>query len=243
MHPFLGISQNSAVKLHSHNDYEQDFPLVTAIQYGASSIEVDVFLFEGEVVVAHDEEDLDLNNRLADLYLDPLLHFEFEKGEAFILLIDLKMVGVALLDSLHSELDKRSTLFKKVHVSTENAPFKVVLSGSVDKQYLLAQDHYSYFHVDGRISDLDLGIDSEIMPIISADFEDVYCYKPGKRIKKSKLDKLLSVINRAHAQGKEIRFWNTKDDEKLWDLLIGLHVDFIGVDHIQQFSRYKEKFK
>src|SRR5690606_40361514 len=43
---------------HSHNDYEQKLPFKHAFDAGFGSIEVDVFLREGELFVAHDAEDI-----------------------------------------------------------------------------------------------------------------------------------------------------------------------------------------
>lgn len=40
---------------HSHNDYEQKHPLETALQYQFGSIEIDIFEYNGQIVVCHDK--------------------------------------------------------------------------------------------------------------------------------------------------------------------------------------------
>ena len=42
---------------HAHNDYEHDRPLLDALDHGFTSIEADVFLVEGQLLVAHNFAD------------------------------------------------------------------------------------------------------------------------------------------------------------------------------------------
>ena len=43
---------------HAHNDYEHDRPLFDALEHGFTSVEADVWLVDGELLVAHDLEDV-----------------------------------------------------------------------------------------------------------------------------------------------------------------------------------------
>ena len=45
----------SSYKIHSHNDYQQKVPFWNAFANGANSIEIDVFLVDNELFVAHAE--------------------------------------------------------------------------------------------------------------------------------------------------------------------------------------------
>ena len=42
--------------VHSYNDYEQDYPLKTALENNFNSIEIDMVEFGGEIIVSHDEK-------------------------------------------------------------------------------------------------------------------------------------------------------------------------------------------
>src|SRR5689334_17418060 len=42
---------------HSHNDYRQKHPLTDALRLGYLSIEADVFLVDGDLLVAHEREE------------------------------------------------------------------------------------------------------------------------------------------------------------------------------------------
>lgn len=45
-------------KVPSHNEYEQEAPRYSALQQGFTSIEVDPWLVEGELLVAHDDANI-----------------------------------------------------------------------------------------------------------------------------------------------------------------------------------------
>jgi len=49
-------SQTYSIKIHSHNDYEQEVPFYEAYSQNVNSIEADVFLKNGELLVGHHEE-------------------------------------------------------------------------------------------------------------------------------------------------------------------------------------------
>ena len=57
---------------HSHNDYLRQQPLWDALSLGFISIEVDIHLVGGALLVGHGAEDLDASKTLRSLYLDPL---------------------------------------------------------------------------------------------------------------------------------------------------------------------------
>ena len=48
------VSVTPLANAHSHNDYEHDRPLLDALDHGFTSIEADIFLFEGQLLVTHD---------------------------------------------------------------------------------------------------------------------------------------------------------------------------------------------
>ena len=60
------------MRVHSHNDYAQKRPFWGAYEAGADSIEADVFLVDGELLVAHSRKELKKENTLRRLYLEPL---------------------------------------------------------------------------------------------------------------------------------------------------------------------------
>jgi alkaline phosphatase len=62
----------TANHLHSHNDYKQNIPFLTAYYAGAGSIEADVYLLNGKLYVAHERNEIAEDRTLDELYLKPL---------------------------------------------------------------------------------------------------------------------------------------------------------------------------
>src|SRR5687767_4507998 len=59
-------------RAHAHNDYEHTRPLLEALAHGFCSVEADVHLIDGQLLVAHDRKDVQSERTLTKLYLEPL---------------------------------------------------------------------------------------------------------------------------------------------------------------------------
>ncbi|MCZ9341415.1 hypothetical protein NGM37_27000, partial [Streptomyces sp. TRM76130] len=46
-------------RAHAHNDYEHPRPLLDALDHRFGSVEADVYLVDGQLLIAHDAVDLD----------------------------------------------------------------------------------------------------------------------------------------------------------------------------------------
>src|ERR1700680_4345384 len=82
---------------HAHNDYEHKRPLLDALDQGFGSVEADVFLVDGALLVGHERADLRPERTLQKLYLDPLRARikanggrVYKNGPAIWLLVDVK---------------------------------------------------------------------------------------------------------------------------------------------------------
>src|SRR4051794_34430538 len=67
-------------RAHAHNDYEHPHPLIDALDQGFCSVEADVHLIAGHLLVGHDPRDLSPRKTLQSLYLDPLKKRIAENG-------------------------------------------------------------------------------------------------------------------------------------------------------------------
>ena len=61
------------VLIHSHNDYARRAPFWQAYAQQVYSIEADLFLCDGALLVGHDPEDLDPKMTFEALYVEPLV--------------------------------------------------------------------------------------------------------------------------------------------------------------------------
>src|SRR6185436_17139435 len=68
-------SGSSLSRAHSHNDYLHARPLADALAHGFRSVEADIWLTNGVLLVAHDFKDASADRTLQKLYLDPLRAF------------------------------------------------------------------------------------------------------------------------------------------------------------------------
>src|SRR5438270_12891957 len=60
------------IHAHAHNDYEHTRPLFEALECGFCSVEADIHLVDGELLVAHDRKQVRRDRTLQSLYLDTL---------------------------------------------------------------------------------------------------------------------------------------------------------------------------
>ncbi len=65
---------------HAHNDYLHEHPLFDALDRGFSSVEADIYLIDGQLLVGHDRSQLKSERTLESLYLAPLARRVRENG-------------------------------------------------------------------------------------------------------------------------------------------------------------------
>src|SRR6266568_639216 len=70
--PVLAAEPTPLIHAHAHNDYEHKRPLFDALDQGFCSVEADIYLVDGELLVAHDRAKVRPERTLQALYLDPL---------------------------------------------------------------------------------------------------------------------------------------------------------------------------
>jgi glycerophosphoryl diester phosphodiesterase len=234
-------------KAHSHNDYEQDRPLFEALDHGFCSVEADVHLVNGQLLVAHDADEVDIERTLARLYLEPLRkridHFKgsvypAEPDISIQLLIDFKTPGPSTYMALKGELEKyRMYLTRFENGELKQGPITIVISGNRPIQ-MVASDTSRLAFIDGRLADLNSGPGPELMPLISSSWSDTFTWKgngPMPAVEKSKLEEL---VKQTHAQGKKLRFWGHPDVPAVWRQLNELEMDWINTDNIGSMASY-----
>ena len=133
----VAIPNEPILSGHSHNDFLRQTPLWDALSLGFISIEVDIYLVEGALLVGHEEEDLDATKTLQSLYLDPLRdHVRAHSGwvypseHSLDLLIDIKSEARSTYEALRGVLAQYSemlTTYSETQVQTR--AISVIVSG------------------------------------------------------------------------------------------------------------------
>jgi alkaline phosphatase len=223
---------------HSHNDYEQDIPLMRAYRAGFGSIEADIFLQNGQLLVAHEKNDLNTHRTLQHLYLDSLNTFAVKNNgypyadhtKKLLLLIDIKTEAVPTLAKLTEVLQQYPAL-----IESRNMLF--VISGNRPPETAFTS-YPAFISFDGVVS-ASYGEDALQRIALMSDNLANYTQWDGRgKIKSTDWKKLKAVVAKMHALGKPVRFWNAPDTENAWRQLVKLGVDYINTDHINELAAF-----
>ncbi|PKA98173.1 alkaline phosphatase [Flavobacteriaceae bacterium MAR_2009_75] len=221
------FAQNSTqYKVHSHNDYLQNVPFWKAFSAGANSVEADLFLVNDSLYVAHTQAEIEKQRDFERLYLQPIQRtIEFGNGfdTPFQLLVDIKSEAKTTLEKLIAVLNNYPEIITNKNIS-------IVISGNrpEPKNYVNYPD-FIWFDYQ-NVQPID---DQKIMDkiaLVSLSFKQVTAWNGKGRLTAGDLEKVTSVIEKAHELGKPFRFWATPDSKTAWKALAHLGVDFINTD-------------
>ncbi len=232
-------------RAHAHNDYEHDRPLFDALSHGFNSVEADVYEFSGELYVAHDPSGIRSERTLRSLYLDPLRkHIRANGGKVYrdgtrlTLLIDAKTLAEPTYAALRTILSKYQDVITTFGPGTQvkRGPVLAVISGN-RAQETMAKERVRYAALDGRLSDLGASTPARLMPLISDNWDNTFSWQGEGQMPSAERQKLRSIVQRAHAKGQRVRFWETPDAagaarEAVWLELVTADVDLISTDDL-----------
>ncbi|WP_316804263.1 alkaline phosphatase [Pedobacter nototheniae] len=233
---------------HSHNDYKQNIPLLTAYYAEMGSIEADVFLRNGELYVAHDSTEIKLGLTLKKLYLDPLAAFYKANGNhpyknaslKLQLVIDVKQDYQHVLPQLLKELKAYPAVFDG---NQKAGAISIAVSGDVPKPADF-KNYSEQLSFDGRPYITYTKEELKRVAMISDDLKNHTQWNGKGNPTKTDEIHLTEIINKAHEQGKPFRFWATQDSPNTWIVLERLGVDWINTDQpvkLRDFYQNKAK--
>lgn len=232
-------------RAHAHNDYEHARPLLDALHRGFCSVEADVYLIDGQLLVAHDRKDVKPERTLAKLYLEPLRERVrqnggrvYRGGPGVVLLVDVKSEAGPTYAALHLELVK----FAEILTSFRDGGSKpgavtVIVSGNRAPKDMLAQP-VRYAAMDGRKDDLEANTSSGLVPLVSENWKKIFTWDWQGEMPAEQRLALKQWVEKAHAQGRRVRFWNTPDRAEGWRILVNAGVDVIGTDDLDGLQRF-----
>ncbi|RPI26917.1 MAG: hypothetical protein EHM61_10255 [Acidobacteria bacterium] len=238
-------AQNPLAKAHSHNDYQHARPLLDALEEGFCSVEADIFLVNGQLLVAHDEDEINPERTLEALYLEPLKSRVKQNGGTvhtsvcpFTLMIDVKSAAEPTWKALAKVLERyRDMLTAFEETKVKSGAVTVLVSGNRAAS-LMMKHKVRYAGLDGRIADVDLGLTPTLMPLLSDNWTRYFTWSGKGRIQPKEHAQLKAMVEKAHAAGYLIRFWASPDDPAGWSLLREAGVDMINTDNLKGLSRF-----
>lgn len=223
---------------HSHNDYNQRTPYFQAYAEQFGSMEADVHLRNGALIVAHDSDQVIMNNTLAKLYLDPIVNtinqnrgfIYSDKNRQLQLLIDLKTEPVSTLDALIRLLKKYPSIIK-------NKSVKIVITGNKPAENRFI-NYPSFIWFDCDAGKIHSTAALTKIAMLSEAFDDHSKWDGNGTIPDSAKEAVTAMVTRAHRLRKPIRFYAAPDQPNAWLTMQQLKVDYINTDHIEMLGDF-----
>ncbi|MEW2487249.1 phosphatidylinositol-specific phospholipase C/glycerophosphodiester phosphodiesterase family protein [Streptomyces sp. NPDC048411] len=244
-------------RAHAHNDYLHTRPLHDALSHGFTSVEADIFLVDGELLVAHEASDLDPARTLASLYLDPLLarvranHGAVYPGhrDPVQLLIDIKTDGAAAYLELDRQLQRYRGMLTSYHDGRVRAgAVTPVISGDRAARVPMETQRTRLAFYDGRLDDIGTAATASFIPLISSNWTQSFSWLGTGAFPAAERDRLRALVTAAHREGRRVRFWATPDvagpeRDAVWSELLAAGVDHLNTDDLaglELFLRAKD---
>ena len=233
------------VHAHAHNDYVHKRPLLDALDRGFCSVEADVFLVDGQLLVAHGRSQVKPERTLQALYLDPLRErvkehggYVYPGGPEFTLLIELKANWRTSYPALREILKQYAgmlTTFKAG--ATETNAIRVIITGHRSRE-MFAGESVRYAALDGDLADLESGTPADLIPWISAEWAPNFKWRGAGPMSESDQIKLRRIVATAHQQGRRVRFWGAPDQPIFWAEMLTNGVDLINTDNLEGVQKF-----
>ena len=238
---------------HSHNDYWRNRPMLDALDHGFCSVEADVFLRDGQFWAGHVPAEIMLRRNLETIYFQTLKEQIALNGgtvypgvETFYLWIEFKEDPEEAWAALVPMLEKYKDMLASVTDGVKKpGPVQVIITGNRPfKSFEDSKGKTFYATLDGRFSDLDNpNRPAWMVGAINENWGSVSSWKGSGEFPADQRAKLAALIDKAHSQGRILRFWGAPQNATFWTELRRLKVDLINTDHLTTFRNFDQKYK
>ena len=124
-------------------------------------------------------------------------------------------------------------------------PVQVIITGNRPLRKALAESKEKtlYAIMDGRFSDLDNpDYPAWLIGAINENWRDVCSWRGKGKFPADQRAKLAALIDKAHSQGRIIRFWGAPQNATFWTELRQLKVDLLNTDHLTTFRNFDKQY-
>jgi len=235
-------AQNSPTPLtrvHAHNDYEHKRPLFDALDQGFCSVEADIYLVDGQLLIAHMRSQVKPERTLEKLYLDPLRERVkqnggrvYAGGPEVTLLIDIKTDWKTTYPALRERLKKYSDILSTFSGDTKQTNAVIAIITGDRSKKMLDGETLRYAALDGDLEDLDSNAPPTLIPWISSNWTRTFRWRGSGEFPANEKVKLKEIVNKAHEQGRRVRFWGAPDFPAFWREILAEGVDLINTDDL-----------
>ena len=236
----LPPTAETAVPVHSHNDYWRSRPLQEALEAGCLSIEADVVVREGKLMVGHGPREVTPERTLTSMYLSPLAEIVRARQRVYpqdkrplILLVDVKTGWSSSKPALKVVLEEYADIFKAPagrHQGDGGVLLAVSGSGSDQKGAPCG--------IDGRITGLGKQLSFLEKPMISQSFRSRFQWSGLGTLDPDQETKLRALSERVKVEGRLLRLWAAPDTPEAWRTLIDCGVGLINTDQPTKAAKF-----
>ena len=232
--------------VHAHNDYEHPHPLFDALACGFCSVEADIHLVDGKLLVSHSRAAVRPDRTLESLYLDPL-HERVKRnggrvypnGPNFWLLIDFKSDPAQMYPVLRRTLERYSdmlTVWKDG--KKQQGAVTGILTGDHPPIEEVGAEKARFAVIDGTLNELQTNPPADLVPWMSTQWGKSFKWDGTGEIPGADRQELRRIVDKAHAQGRLVRFWGAPDNIATWRELRAEGVDLINTDDLRGAQKF-----
>jgi hypothetical protein len=234
-------------RAHSHNDYLHARPLEDALAHGFRSVEADIWLTNGALLVAHDLEKAVPAKTLEKLYLEPLRAFtktnSGRHSSPVTLLIDVKSEAETTYAVLREVLRRYADILTRFESnSIQTNAVMTIISGARAEATMRAET-VRFAALDGRWPDLDVNPPISLVPLVSDNWMKHFVWRGAGPFPPAERTRLNEFVRRAHGQGRRVRLWAAPDIEDGWKELADAGVDLINTDKLGELETFLRETK
>ena len=214
-----------------------------ALAHGFRSVEADVWLTNGALLVAHDFKDTSPEKTLAALYLDPLRAYARNNvrkgaGRPLTLLIDVKSDAEKTYAALREVLHSYADILTRFESNTIHTNAVIVIISGARAEAVMRAEKVRFAALDGRWNDLDTNPPPALVPLVSDNWTKYFQWRGVGPMPGDERERLLQLSRRAHAHGRRLRLWAAPDNEAGWKELFEAGVDLLNTDKLADLERF-----
>jgi hypothetical protein len=231
--------------VHAHNDYEHTRPLFDALEHGFCSVEADIHLVEGKLLVAHNRAEVKPNHTLQSLYLEPLRELVrknggrvYPNGPEVTLLIDIKSSWPTTYPVLREVLRQYSDILSTFEAGRKNTNAIIAIITGERSRDMFGGEVIRYAALDGDLTDLDSSAPADLIPWISSNWSASFKWRAKGVFPNDERTKLQEIVAKAHHHGRRVRFWGAPDNAVFWRELLANKVDLINTDDLEGAQKF-----
>ncbi len=243
-----GTRPPGSLPAYAHNDYKNRHPLWDALQAGYRGVEADYFVVDGEILVAHDRDDVQADRTLRGLYLEPLRQIVADSGrvcpdgQTFILNIEAKEDGEASFAALHDLLlEYRQMLTWVDHGREVPGPIQVILVGwqpPLDELAALPQRCVAVQAYARHLPPNQAEIPAHLLRLVTVQYPQHFTWQGEGPVPAEFAAHLASLTAlRAEVPGRLLRVFKVPRRRGVYDALLAGGVDLIGTKTLGRSAR------